>query len=213
MIEWKWRHFPGGGCATGLRVSNMAVTRSSLLRGVGSGNPDQWREFVRIYSPLIARTVRVRGISGSDLDDITQEVLIKMLRVLPRFLYSRHKGKFRTWLRRVVTNAIIDHRRARRMDSRLQPLPPDVPQLPATDEEGWGDAFQTHLLDCALRSVREVVRPRTWQCFWELAFQKRPAGEISRELGVSENAVYINSSRVMSRVREYCAQHGAALPQ
>ena len=44
--------------------------------------------------------------------------------------------------------------------------------------------------------------PTTWKACWETVVQGRSATEVARELGTSENAVYIARCRVLSRLRQ-----------
>lgn len=60
----------------------MTLTRSSLLLEVRDvSNEGGWKEFIRIYRPLIEQTGRQHGIEGSDLDDVVQDVLIQLAQV------------------------------------------------------------------------------------------------------------------------------------
>src|SRR5690606_30074522 len=71
-------------------------------------------------------------------------------------------------------------------------------------EDVWFKDLRGRLVRHALAQIRDEFRPRTWQCFLLHALEGRNAEDVSRDVGVSTNAVYINSSRVMSRLREVC---------
>jgi RNA polymerase sigma-70 factor (ECF subfamily) len=188
----------------------MPVTRSSfLLRFRRGANDQDWRELVDCYRPLIEGTVHRMGLSGADVDDVVQDVLVQLFKTLPVFEYRRDRGRFRSWLRRVTTNKVRDRLR-RPCESLLVESAADV-ALDSISEEEWKLAFRLEVLRYAVRRVREQVRTRTWQCFAGHVLERRTAAELSQEVGVSENAVYINSCRVMARIREICAQHGEEL--
>jgi RNA polymerase sigma-70 factor (ECF subfamily) len=189
----------------------MTVTRSSLLLQLQrGGNPLAWRTFVDLYRPLIAHAVRDAGAGTDDVDDLVQEVLLKLVRVLPTFAYRRERGCFRGWLRRVAANQTRDRQRGRKTSPR--PLAnAAIVAARNPDEDAWRREFRLRLIGVALHQARADERPRTWQCFSSHVLECRSAAEVSREIGVSENAVYVNSSRVLSRIREFCALHGEEL--
>ena len=44
--------------------------------------------------------------------------------------------------------------------------------------------------------------PTTWKACWETVVQGRRRQEVARELGISENAVYVAKCRVIRRLRQ-----------
>jgi hypothetical protein len=61
------------------------------------------------------------------------------------------------------------------------------------------------VLAFALERVRGRSRPTTWACFERHLLERRPSAQVAGELGISANAVQVNSSRVLDRVRKFCA--------
>ena len=53
-------------------------------------------------------------------------------------------------------------------------------------------------------NVQAAVETRTWQCFAEHLLGSRRAADVADELGLTANAVYVNSSRVLDRLRVQC---------
>ena len=43
--------------------------------------------------------------------------------------------------------------------------------------------------------------PETWQAFWEVTVNGRPAAEVAASLGTTVNAVYLARGRVLRRLR------------
>ncbi len=50
--------------------------------------------------------------------------------------------------------------------------------------------------------MRGEFRQATWKACWEHAVAGKSAAEVAAALGMSENAVYVASSRVLSRLRQ-----------
>ena len=168
-----------------------------------------WQEFLQVYRPLIDRAVYRTGILPQDHYDAVQEVLMQLLRVLPTFSYQKQRGFFRHWLRHVTTNKAIDFRRRR----SGVPVPTDqVESISCTeDSESGVREFRAGLLKSAMISIESEFRPRTWQCFLLHGIEQLSAQETAGRVGVSINAVYVNTSRVMTRIREFCEFHGEDL--
>lgn len=188
----------------------MAPTRSSLLLNLQqSMEQGRWEEFVRIYRPLITHAVRRASIPCQDREDVIQSILLQLVKVMPSFSYQRTRGFFRSWLRRVATNQAMDwHRKTGRENNLLTGTSAIDDVAAAGDCE---QEFDEELLQAALISVRPEFRQKTWECFQRRLLQQQTAAHTASELGLSENAVFINTSRVLSRIREFCHLHGEEL--
>ena len=84
-------------------------TRDTLLTRLQNPADQQaWDEFVQLYQPLIFGFARSRGVQDADARDITQRVLWAVARAADRWEPGRDRGRFRGWLARVTTNAVIN---------------------------------------------------------------------------------------------------------
>src|SRR5438445_353223 len=107
----------------------MTQTRSSLLRRVRDpADRASWEEFIALYEPLLLAYVLKKGLQESDARDVAQEIFVKLHRVLPEFQLDRNRGRFRTWLWQVTSNAIADWARGRKRQAR--------------EEDAWRERFQ-----------------------------------------------------------------------
>src|SRR5262245_50668800 len=88
------------------------LTQSVLLREVADPrNHPAWKAFCQRYQPLIRRWCRQQGVSPAETEELSQDVLVKLVRKMPDYHYDRARGRFRDWLRQVVRNHVTDHRR------------------------------------------------------------------------------------------------------
>jgi RNA polymerase sigma-70 factor (ECF subfamily) len=187
----------------------MMDTRSSLLRRVRDpADVEGWSEFVALYEPLLQAYVRKQGLSGPDVDDVVQDVLARLLRVLADFDLKRERGRFRTWLWRLTRNILADRARRRQRQARAEGAraEPEARE-PSEDEEpeaDWCVLHRRRVLEFAKARVRARSHARTWTCFEEYVLRGRPCAEVAAELGVTTNVVAVNSSRVLARLRDYC---------
>jgi RNA polymerase sigma-70 factor, ECF subfamily len=182
----------------------MPTTSLTLLdRLRRPDQPEAWDRFVRLYAPLILRWAAHQGFEAADAEDLTQTVLVKLIRRLPT--YERHDGQsFRGWLFTVCRNECHDFR----THKATRPLPGAdgletvaAPRDSAPDE----DEYRRHLVHHALELVRTDFSAETWTAFTRFVLDGRSAPEVARELGVTPNAVYLARNRVLTRVREELA--------
>ena len=180
-------------------------TRLTLLTQL----PNRWPEFVSLYQPFLARVVRSSGVRSQDVHDIVQNVFVSLVRRMPSFQYDSQAGRFRGWLRRIVQNAVIDFYRSeagrrgtleREMDRQQHHNPEVISSLEADAEQ------RRHVLENVLSVVQRESKPLTWSCFSQHLLQGRAARDVASELQISPNAVYVNASRVLERVRNRCAE-------
>lgn len=193
-------------------MTDSPTTRPSLLvrlRDPGDGRA--WEEFVAVYTPLIDRVARVRGLQPADAAEVAQEVFQAVARAIGRWDADPARGSFRGWLFRIARNLTLDrlaaHRRHPRgsgdsaMQARLEALPaPDAEDTVVFDAE-----YRRGLFRYAAERVRPEFRDPTWQAFWATGVEGREPAAVAAEMGLSVGAVYIAKSRVMARLRTVIA--------
>ena len=79
-----------------------------LLRVRDASDREAWAEFVEIYRPVIIRLARTKGMQDADTEDLAQRVLISIAGAIDRFEPDDQRAKFRTWVRRIAQNAILN---------------------------------------------------------------------------------------------------------
>src|SRR5437016_6143383 len=72
--------------------------------------PHSAEEVFHEYAPRVYNLARRMLSSDADAEDVTQDVLLQVVRKLPSF---RGESAFPTWLHRVTVNAALAHRRKR----------------------------------------------------------------------------------------------------
>jgi RNA polymerase sigma-70 factor (ECF subfamily) len=188
----------------------MTETNVSLLLRVRNPNDARsWREFVALYEPLLLSYVRSRGLTEHDARDVVQQIFIALLKALPTFELNKTRGRFRTWLWQIASNAIADWARRQRRQTKAETH--WLEQLSTTDaddsqqrEAEWRDEYRKYILEKVLKRVREKTQPKTWACFEQHLKLGRPGAEVAAELGMTPNAVYVSAARVLAKVRQMC---------
>src|SRR5687767_1413598 len=90
----------------------MNETRQSLLLRAQTGETHAWNDLTALYRPLILGWLHRQGVPAGDLEDLSQEVLLSVVKHLPAFQHSGNRGAFRSWLRTIVCSRTADYWRA-----------------------------------------------------------------------------------------------------
>jgi RNA polymerase sigma factor (sigma-70 family) len=166
-----------------------------------------WRRLVDLYSPLIKAWLRHHGVSASDAEDLTQDVLGVVVREVSRFQHNGRTGAFRTWLRTITINCLRQSVRSRRLRPEAV-RPPDLVAVldqledPASDlSRRWDREHDRYVLDRLLELIEPEFEATTRQAFRRQVVDGVPAKAVAAELRMTVNAVLIAKSRVLSRLR------------
>jgi len=169
-----------------------------------------WAEFVDEYQPVLRAFVRRQGVYAADVPDVVQEILAQLVPALSRFEFDPSRGRFLTWLWRITGNAAKNWIRKQTSRARAEAAWHQLQPANSAGDDTPDERERAHLrqiLDQVFAEVRQTTLPATWACFEGQVLQGRPADELATELGVSRNAVYVNTCRVRARVREQCLRH------
>ena len=178
---------------TGVRGDRNLLERSldpdfSLVSRCLRGDETAWEELVRLHTRKVyGLCYRFTG-SGSEAQDLTQEVFLRVFRTVKTFRSA--EGSFATWLSRVTRNLLIDHYRRTRHDRVTDSI---EDQLPTMEQEGTetrpdralAGREASEILQAALQKLspdlREAVILRDLQ---EMEYR-----EIADVLGIPEGTV------------------------
>lgn len=186
----------------------MSETRQSLLFRAQSGEENAWKDLTGLYRPLIIGWLIHQCVPLGDVEDLTQDVLVSVVKHLPAFEHSGRRGAFRAWLRTVVCSRTVDYWRAIAAGTpsrggssatmALQQLADPESDL----NRQWDEQHDRYVLTCLLDVVQEEFEPTTLQAFRRLALEGASGAEAAGELSLSVVAVYVAKSRVLKRIRE-----------
>lgn len=193
-----------------------AQTRASLLiRLRDPHDADAWRMFVETYGPIIFRHCRSKSLQFADASDVTQEVLIQVVRSIRQFVYEpEKKGRFRDWLWTVTSRQLMRFY-GNRHQNQFECLDEDrmSADLCEAADSGWNAELNTHLLDIALKRIRSSFESMTWRAFELVWLMQRSPALVAQELGISIEKVYVAKSRVLKRLADEVRFLSDDLPQ
>lgn len=179
----------------------MNTTPLSLLQQLRSTPSSRsWGDFIDLYTPLLFRWANHAGLREADAADLVQEVFVVLIQKLPEFDYDTGRS-FRAWLKTVLLNLWRNQaRKANRAELRQAEVarPIETTGEPELDDR----EYREHVGCRALAMMRSEFSEPTWRACWLLVVENRTTADVARELGLSENAVYIAKSRVLTRLRQ-----------
>jgi len=181
-------------------VSNSArsLTRITLLgRLVTNTDKDAWREFVEHYGARIYRWCRARGLQESDAQDLTQDLLVKLVNQMKTFEYNPTKS-FHAWLKTITLNALFD---AVKKNRRAKELLDNLAAQKGLMEE-LKPQFDREALEEAMARAELRVERNTWEAFRLTAIEELSASEAADQLKIPESRIRVYKYRVTKLIRE-----------
>lgn len=189
-------------------VDDSPLTRASLLVQIRDGaNHEAWREFLKLYGPVVYGFARKRGLQDADAADLMQDVMRSVSSAIGRLDYDRNQGTFRGWLFTITRNKVFNFLSARRIrpqgagDSATNRLLDSHPNA-GDGSETWEMEYQRRIAALAMDRIKSEFQESTWKAFWLTAVEGIAAPDAARRVGLSSGAVYVAKSRVLARLKE-----------
>lgn len=184
----------------------MPSTHISLLCDLREDGrrEEAWTVFHSRYRGVILGWCLRRGLPPDGAEDLTQDILLKLLQQLPQYRHDPERGHFRDWLKVVVNNALTDFwRRQRGRPERgiggtafLERLGDLASPEAATELSSVIDDQAQTIAAETLDRVRNKLKDTTWQAFYQTMVERRPAAKVATDLNLSVATVYKANYRV-----------------
>lgn len=182
-------------------------TSPTLLRQLRDtpGDADSSGRFVLRYGPVIYQW-SLQKLGSHDAEDVTQEVLWRMLQKLRTFEYDPGRS-FHGYLRKVTLHACADvansrHRPGRGSgDSAVHDW---LHQLTAREDlvVRLGETFDMELFEEACLRVRRRIDARRWEAFRLQVLEQVAGSEVARQLGMKMASVFGAARDVRKMLRD-----------
>jgi RNA polymerase sigma-70 factor, ECF subfamily len=173
-----------------------------LMRLVARGDTAAFEELIERHQTLVAGTVARMLGSNSEVEDLAQQVFIRVWKSAGRYV---PRAKFTTWLLKITRNLVFNEmRRSRRHAQVPMQIEPDAEEIPLKDETSpTPDAslLQSELqeaIDNAITALPEMQRMAlVLRRYEELSYE-----EIAEVLDLSVPAVKSVLFRARTELRE-----------
>jgi len=175
----------------GTGIVKTGRAEMELLGRFAAGDVEAFETLFREYQcdvyRWILRIVRERATA----EDLTIETFWRMYRAHAQF--DAAKGNCAGWLRRIATNAALDHLRRTRREVPLPEDPPDRPKTPAAERSE---------LQQAILSAIKGLSPRLRVAVVLALVEEEPYDSIAEALGISVSAVKVRVFRGVRILRK-----------
>ena len=193
------------------RVTDCS-TRVSILMALRSDPSDQaaWSAFIDRYGPQIHAWCLRWKLQEADAQDVTQMVLVKLVRQLPNFTYDPSRS-FRGWLRTLTAHSWSDFigdqvRGVRGAADAVVAEMLNTVQARVDLVRHLEETYDQELLELAMAEIRERVEEHTWEAFRLTAIEGTAAGEVAARLGIAVATVYRARHVVQEMLRKAVAR-------
>jgi RNA polymerase sigma factor (sigma-70 family) len=177
-------------------MNDTPTTRWSLLVRLADLQDQQaWTEFTEIYTPLVHRLARQRGLQDADAEDLTQEVFQALACALERQVFDPRRGSFRGWLFAIARNLAVNYliRQARQPratgDTDLRHVLEALEAPPPEDSVLFEREYQRQLLQWAMNRVKREFSALAWNVFWRVGVEGQSAQEAAEAAGTTVGTV------------------------
>src|SRR6516225_11591027 len=173
-----------------------------LMRSVASGDTTAFEQLIERHQELVAGTVARMLGSNAEVEDIAQQVFIRVWKSSGRYVA---RAKFTTWLLKITRNLVFNEmRRAKRHPHVPVQIDPETDELPLKDEvTATPDA--TLLQEELQRNIEKAITqlPDTQRMALILRrYEELSYGEIAEVLELSVLAVKSLLFRARTELRE-----------
>lgn len=165
------------------------------MRAKNQDDDAAWEEFVSYYREFILMVLNQMSLHSVDVDDLVQDILVKIWKSLPNHIYDKDRARFRTWLSRLIRNQVLDHVRAgqRRLKKHAAAVEDEaVENAPMITEPEVGKIIQSewevYIVQLALNNISALFSERAIEAF-SMSMDGKSTAQIAEKLGVKPNSV------------------------
>ncbi|MBI1304511.1 MAG: sigma-70 family RNA polymerase sigma factor [Phycisphaera sp.] len=199
------------------RVMTIPPTQLTLIaRLQDPKDQEAWQRFEARYRELVVRFSTRQGLQPTDAEDVAQTVFGALFRAMPRFTLDAAKGRFRSYLFRVVRNEIS---RVRARESRPAGAAAALPivegvvaggdarraQVAELSERAFEEEWINHHYRIAMAEIRRTFAPESVAIF-ERLMRGEPVEAIARDCATSTQAVHKVKQRIRDKMKALVEQ-------
>jgi len=165
-----------------------------LIKATLSGDDEAFAELVRRHKRKVFRIAARFARNDSELDDISQEVFIKVYQTLKKY---RGEAPFEHWVSKITINTCYDELRKQRREGRNVPLDDIAFSLGDSPKEdiAAGEALEI------LRHALTRLRPEDRLVITLLNLEEKSVRDVSALTGWSEANVKVRAFRARKELK------------
>lgn len=184
-------------------MADTYLTRQTLLKKLKLRlDESSWDEFVLFYEPLIHSVIRRFGAHNTEVEDISQQILLKIWSSIDKFNVTQKKGGFRNWIYTIAKNTTINQlNKSKRNEGHKEQLIKSSkgdyvePEIDSVINEEWNK----HITSIAIERVGKKVSKKAMDAF-SAQFSKETIEETAERLGLEVATIYSYRGRIKERL-------------
>ena len=184
-------------------VKDPYRTRQSLIERVKNPNDElSWEEFIQSYHPFIIYLLKQLGVTGPDVDDFSQKIIVKCWEKIDTFTCSGDRGKFRAWLKTMIRHEIFNDRKRKTMiQKKLQTMKIDLDKVEENKiDELIEEEWNVYISNQAWKNIEDKIKPTPKKAFL-MFLDGKSTEEISKTLDVNPSTLYTYKKRVKDQLK------------
>jgi len=166
------------------------------LRQLIDGDPETERHFVEYFSLLLRAKLRARLRCNQDVEDLKQEVFLRVLQFLRKGSQLRHPGKLGAFVNAVCNNVLCEHVRAKYRIEQWDDVKAD-PLECGTDLES---EFLSEEVSDQVRVVLDGLSAKDRGLLRAVFMEERDRDAVCRDYGVQREYLRVLLHRARRRL-------------
>lgn len=177
---------------------DLFVTKNTLLE-LACSDKQKWEELAAYYYPFIKIILRHMRIHENDIEDIAQNVMLKLWKNLSKFDSSR--SKFRTWLISIIRNTAkaMQTKQIKDKNRDYKYLEENSVNIHDPLEDIFRDEWRKYLTNVALENIRTQFSGKAIDVFL-LSLKNLNVEQIATKLDLKPDSVHRLKNRVKDQL-------------
>lgn len=175
----------------------LYTQKTLLLKLRDQYDESSWQRFIAYYENYIYVVIKNLGINTNDIDDVAQEILLKLWKKLPEFEYNPKKGAFRSWLITVIRFHIYSLFRSNKKKLNFTSEEAIEAEIDSIAEKEW----MQHLGNLAWDAIEDRFSEQVKNAYIRLSHGEI-AKDIAVDLQISRDTVYVYKERIQKALRQ-----------
>ena len=185
----------------------QAISDEQLIEWVAAGDPSCLGTLFERHHRAVYRYCRQLTGSGTQAEDLVQEVFLKILRKAGSF---RRKGSFKAWLFNIARNQALDH--LRKIKRRGDTLPAGSEADDPVDERSAEDAASANQWIGNVARALSELPIAVQEVIWLGRFEFDNYDELGQALGCKAATARVRMHRAMQQLNlAYESVNGAPI--
>jgi RNA polymerase sigma factor (sigma-70 family) len=172
-----------------------------LIARLAESRDDAWDEFVHRYEPRILGFATSWGLQDADAQDVTQNVLLSVARVIDNFEFNEDRGTLWNWIATITHREILHHLGRLERLRKIMANSLVTNQTTVSAASARSPAALSSLYETALIRTQTLCRPTDWRVFHAVWIDDASPESVAEQEGHPVAWVYRAKFRALEHLR------------